>query len=220
MEALGSDRFSYAALNGLDRQLISYIKTTNGFFIEAGANDGFSQSNTYYLERFRNWRGLLIEPIPELYELCRRFRARSIVYNCMLGKRGSDGQSARMYYSDLMSVAENAVGLATTPLEHAKRGTMYFEGDVFDVIVPVRTLDSILTEIQPARIDLLSLDVEGSELDVLDGLDMDMYPPEHILIETRAREMVDVLLKPRYDLLACLSCHDYLYRRRSAWISC
>ena len=38
------------------------------FYIEIGANDGVSQSNTKYLELFYDWRGILIEPIPSVFK--------------------------------------------------------------------------------------------------------------------------------------------------------
>ena len=66
-EVLGSDRYSRPAQRQMDRCLEQYLPYKNGFFIEVGANDGFAQSNTYYFERFLKWRGILIEPIPELY---------------------------------------------------------------------------------------------------------------------------------------------------------
>ena len=48
----------------LDRQLLPHLDKRKGFFIEAGANDGVTQSNTLFFERHRGWRGLLVEPIP------------------------------------------------------------------------------------------------------------------------------------------------------------
>jgi hypothetical protein len=35
---------------------------SNGFFVECGASDGEFLSNTLYMERFKNWTGILIEP--------------------------------------------------------------------------------------------------------------------------------------------------------------
>lgn len=55
-ERCGSDLFSRPALHELDRKLEKFLDFDGGFFVEAGANDGFAQSNTYYFERFRRWR--------------------------------------------------------------------------------------------------------------------------------------------------------------------
>ena len=62
-EAADSDAHSKPALHGMDVKLDTILDKDGGFFIEAGANDGFTQSNTYWLERFRGWHGLLVEPM-------------------------------------------------------------------------------------------------------------------------------------------------------------
>src|SRR5688572_8197056 len=57
-EAVGISRYSWMALNGLDRRLARHLDFDGGVFVEAGANDGVEQSNTYYFEKIRHWRGL------------------------------------------------------------------------------------------------------------------------------------------------------------------
>ena len=44
--------------------LLKYIDFNSGFFIELGGYDGFFHSPTYYLEKFKNWQGILVEPHP------------------------------------------------------------------------------------------------------------------------------------------------------------
>jgi len=51
------------------KNMLKYIDYPNGFFIEAGANDGIAQSYTYELEK-NGWRGILIEPSSEAFENC------------------------------------------------------------------------------------------------------------------------------------------------------
>ncbi len=62
----------------MDRKLQAYLPD-GGFFIEAGAYDGFRQSTTYYLEKFRGWRGLLVEPIPELARAASKERSVPVI---------------------------------------------------------------------------------------------------------------------------------------------
>src|SRR5580765_5035293 len=83
-EIFGSDRWSHLALNSLDHKLKKYLDFENGSFIEAGGNDGLTQSNTYWFERFRGWRGLLIEAVPDQAGLCRQNRPRAEVINAAL----------------------------------------------------------------------------------------------------------------------------------------
>ena len=68
--------------NPLDKKLdILFNHKTNGFYIELGAFDGITQSNSYFFELNRNWSGLLIEPSKNSYELCCKNRPNSIVVN-------------------------------------------------------------------------------------------------------------------------------------------
>ena len=45
-----------------------FYQKRSGFFVEAGAGNGFDKSNTIFLEYERNWRGLLVEPDPILFK--------------------------------------------------------------------------------------------------------------------------------------------------------
>ena len=71
-ERSGSWRLSHPALHEMDRKLDAVIGRDSGFFVEAGGHDGYTQSNTYYLERARGWRGVLVEPMPEMAAEARR----------------------------------------------------------------------------------------------------------------------------------------------------
>jgi hypothetical protein len=73
MERVGARPKRSFGLNELDVKLANHIRFRRGFFVEVGGNDGISQSNTAYLERYLGWRGLLIEPIPELARARDRF---------------------------------------------------------------------------------------------------------------------------------------------------
>ncbi len=69
-EAIGSDIYSRPSLLEIDRKLEHYLNYRNGFFIEVGANNGFNQSNTYYFEKFKGWKGILVEGM-KIFRLCR-----------------------------------------------------------------------------------------------------------------------------------------------------
>jgi hypothetical protein len=67
------------APEALDLKLALHIRFTGGFFVEAPAHDGVHRSATLFFARYRGWRGLLIEPNPELAERCRELRPESVV---------------------------------------------------------------------------------------------------------------------------------------------
>src|SRR5882757_5953209 len=83
-EAFGSDVLSHLAIYDLDRKLKKYLDFEGGTFIEVGGNDGLTQSNTYWFERFRNWRGILVEALPSQARLCRKNRPRADVVHAAL----------------------------------------------------------------------------------------------------------------------------------------
>lgn len=62
----------YFSINEIDIKIEKYLNFDNGFFVELGANDGVNQSNSLYFEKYRNWKGVLVEPIPHNYLLCKK----------------------------------------------------------------------------------------------------------------------------------------------------
>jgi FkbM family methyltransferase len=204
------------SLDELDRKLKPYLDFKNGFFIEAGANDGVTYSNTLYYERYRNWNGLLIEPIPELAKLCKANRPRCIVENCALVSSDYSEREVSMYCCRMMSLVKGAMKSTEADLEHVRKGREVQGVQSYEVKVPARTLTSILEQHGIGKIDFLSLDVEGYELNALKGLDFGRYRPRFMLIEARFREEIDAFLRPNYEPVTTLSHHDVLYCERGA----
>jgi FkbM family methyltransferase len=204
----------YYGLAGLDKQLEPHIDFDNGIFVEAGANDGQTQSNTAYFARHRGWRGLLVEPIPELAARCRAARPESVVENCALVATDADGQSVPMTYCGLMSVVDGGWSDPEAERAHVETGRQIQSLTTYHVDVPGRSLSVLLDKHKMSHIDLLSLDVEGFERQALEGLDLTRHRPRFILVEARFRDEIDDLLLPCYETIAQLSHHDVLYRAK------
>jgi FkbM family methyltransferase len=212
-EGFSSYRFSRTGAHGIDEKLKRHLDLEGGFFVEAGANDGVNFSNTYYLERARGWTGVLVEGIPSLYRACLRHRPRSRVVNCALVPPEAEGELVTMHYSNLQSIVAGAL-----PYEHVEAGLRSQGERTYDVQVPGRTLSSVLDEANPARFDLLVLDVEGYEAQVLRGLDLDRHAPRFALIEVlsdAARMEVEAALGGRYEEVERLTPTDVLFRHRA-----
>lgn len=205
-------------LNGLDSRLEAHLGVTRpGFFVELGANDGYSQSNTWFLEKEFGWRGVLIEPSPAEFIRLQKNRSGANEFFCAacVGFDHAD-EFVRMRYSGLMTVTDGDTDLPDGGEAHTERGERFLPEGIrpFTFAAVARTLQSILDEAKaPQAIDILSLDVEGFELAVLKGVDHARTRFGHLLIESRSPGVIGkYLVSQGYALVDQLSYHDYLYR--------
>ena len=107
------------------------------------------------------------------------------------------------------------------PEEHAKLGVIkpFFKkilnlsaDPVYSFFAPAKALCDLIEMYSVERIDLLSLDVEGNELSVLQGCNLRNQKIKNILVESRNEEQITAYLSQfGYKLIKKLSYHDYLY---------
>ena len=213
-ERRGDDTYSRPAAHDLESRLHRYLPAP-GFFVEAGAYDGYLESNTYYFERFCGWTGVLVEPIPELYRLAKKQRSRSRVVNCALVSPEQAGRPVRMRYAGTMSIVEGARGSQHADAAYLD-SALLFRHDGYEVQAPGRTLTEVLDEVGAPEVDLLSLDLEGFEPQALAGLDLDRHAPRYILVEVQDEERlraVEARLEGHYRQTERMSSKDVLFAR-------
>lgn len=94
-----------------------YLSKSNGFYVDIGANDGRSFSNTYHLEKSQGWRGILVEPIMHVYFRSRQIRDlnRNVFFNCAVVGKDYDKEVVELLYSGLMTVAKKIGGGCLVP---------------------------------------------------------------------------------------------------------
>ena len=209
----------YWGLQDLDKKLIAVIGNEPGFFVELGANDGISQSNTKHLEMFHGWSGVLIEPYPENYRKLSKTRSSSTYFvNAACVSFGFQKSDMELTYSNLMTTPMEGSSDMEDRKSHAQSGQKFLKGDekVSTFSAKARTLNSILDDaVAPQAIDLLSLDVEGGEIEVLSGVDHSKYRFNWILVESRNKKTIsDFLDKLGYAFHSQLTGHDFLFQDR------
>jgi FkbM family methyltransferase len=202
-------------------KLVRLLKTQrNGFFVVCGGNDGFAFDPTYYLEKFLGWRGLIIEPLPDAALECRRNRPDSIVIETALVDHSYQDPTISLYDCNFMSVTSQTNYDINHWVELGKQAQQLV---VTERIVPATTLDHILST-QPTlpAIDLLVIDVEGSEHAILSGITFSTWLPKHILVELHTEDLkqkVFALLAPHYNFVSSVDSADYFFTARSTPLS-
>jgi FkbM family methyltransferase len=207
----------YFSLNDLDRKLERFVDFDGGTIFEAGANNGITQSNSLYLERYRGWRSVLVEPIPQKYFDCVQNRPDALVEWAALVPSDWKDDWVPLTYCNLMTVTRGTPQSKAWEDEHLLRGVQFIPGEqMVDFRARARTISAILNKHRIAHVDVLSLDIEGFELSALGGLDLEQHRPTYLLIEVRDNEAMDSYLDPYYERVENLSHHDVLYRCRRA----
>ena len=207
----------YYGQNQLDKKIETFINFDNGFFVELGANDGINQSNTYYFEKYRGWNGVLIEPIGQKYLECIKNRSNKNKIFCnACVSFNYDKKFVEMTYSDLMTTPNNVESNVKNLSNHLQVGMKYLpEGEKsYNFGCLADTLNNILLKSNaPKKIDFLSLDVEGSEMEVLKGINHKEYRFKYLCIETKEfKKLSDYLLQNDYIFLKKFNWDDYLFK--------
>lgn len=167
----------------LSKYISELLPYEGGYYVEIGANDGRSFSNTYVLEKTRNWSGMLVEPILHKHFESRNYREISrnkFVYGACVSK-DYNHPNVKLYFSNLMTTSDLG-----NSQEWANAGSAFLRDDeqVLPFWSPAIVLSDVFDREGVTRIDFLSIDVEGAELSVLEGIDFDRCRIENILIET------------------------------------
>lgn len=175
---MGGTCAMYYSQFGEDRLLDKLFQgKRQGVCIEVGANNGVDGSTTLYFEEI-GWNCILVEPNPAL---CRAIRARrkAQLFECA---------ASSVSGSAILHVAIGAEqSHAVSALGDERRSAQILKEHGFrtePVEVPLRRLDDILDEAEPAAdIDFISIDVEGHELELLRGFSLDCWRPKVLIVE-------------------------------------
>tara|TARA_B110000879_G_scaffold201590_1_gene276866 strand:+ start:56 stop:742 length:687 start_codon:yes stop_codon:yes gene_type:complete len=190
----------YNANHQLDKKLLKYINYKNGFYIDCGANDGVNQSTTWYFEKYLNWNGILIEPIPNVFNELKKNRSKSnYFYNTALTDFNYNSKTIKFNLNK----------------EDTLTGSIFsnnqFLKNTQTIKVKATTLDQIIKKDKSDKlIDLFSLDVEGYEFEVLNGINFDNIKFKFLLIETEFPEkLINYMSKKNYTFVERLSNYNF-----------
>ncbi len=168
-------RFSH---NGQEEEVIdSYNGSRDGVYIDIGANDGISHSNTYALEKYFNWKGLLIEPLPRL--LKHLINHRNEYNNYFI--------NACVYNKTYMSTFMEVVG-GTGEFSGVADTWPWYENNAHNnsyvkSMIPCFHIQEVLDAYGLTHVDYMSVDAEGADMLILQGIDWSRFTANIVSVE-------------------------------------
>jgi len=161
----------------------------NGFFVEFGATNGKTLSNTWLLEKRFGWTGILAEPARTWHAALAANREVIVEHDCVWSRSGEV-----LKFSEVPNEAElSTISDLSGDDRHAasRRGAKEYE------VTTIAFTELLSKHSAPPLVDFLSIDTEGSELEILSSLDWDRWKFRAIACEhnfTPNREKIANLL--------------------------
>lgn len=169
----------YYSQFGQDRYLNEnfFFNSPRGVFVDIGAHDGISGSNTMFFETL-GWDGICFEPIPAVFSHLKANR------RCTLKQLALSDKIGTAYFKSIKGHSEMLSGLIDqySP-EHLTRIDREFHEHVQEEeIIQVET-STFNKEIQAYDIDILSIDVEGAEATIIKSINFENYNIKFMIVE-------------------------------------
>jgi FkbM family methyltransferase len=182
-----NNNLEYFSQLGQDRFIDEYYnKKENGIFLDIGAHDGKTLSNTYFLEKMRNWKGICVEAQPVLFEDLNKNR-NSINLNCAISNHNGE-----IEFTFVDGYANMLSGISDDYNDtHRNRILSEVErhgGCINKIIVKSRKLQDVLDEYGIYDIDFCSIDTEGSEFRIVQSIDFTKTNIKVFIIENNYQD--------------------------------
>lgn len=214
------ENLKYYGQDGEDREIERYFPDGYiGGCIDVGSTDGVHINNTKYFEE-RGWYCMCFEPNPSYFYQCENNRKNALMY--AISDFNGDDVDFNVVNLDGTGIEEAITSLRISDIlinDHIKRG---FNPKIKVIKSKVRTLDFCIENYYKYdKIDFVSIDTEGTELDVLKGFDINKYQPKLFIIENNDRivgkgkdgSIEDYLLKFDYVKDKMVGVNDFYVKK-------
>lgn len=195
-------RYPYCSQVGQDRYLNEYIfkDKKDGFFVDIGAHDGYTLSNSYFFEDKRNWDGICIEPLPDIFEQLAKKRKCKCINAAVSQIKG-----------EVEFLIDNKFDMLSCIYSEKDKDKVE-NGEAKIIKVPSIPLNEILNDINHP-IDFISIDTEGYELDVLKSIDLERFDVTAFTIEnnSKASHLRDYLIPRGYKYVTTIGDLDEIF---------
>ena len=193
-----------------------FKKKSNGVFVDIGAHDGVTFSNSLFFEKERNWKGICVEPIPEIFAKLNEVRDCVKINGCISEKTGIENfLRVRGEFVDTEMLSGLVNNYDPRHLERIDREINQYGGSKEEIEVTCYNINKILQENQFNPIDFFTIDTEGNEMSILKTIDFDAFDIDILLVENnyQTEEMNQFMTSKGYKRIKKIG-HDEVYRKK------
>ena len=191
-----------------------FRKKRSGFFVDVGAEDGISLSNTYFFEKYRGWKGVCIEPRKETFQTLSKNR------NCILENIGLSDKTGTETFIQIEGAGAMLSGIENDyPELHKNRISREHASDLKKkIVINCDTLNNVLAKHGISRVDFLSIDTEGSEEKILKATDFTKIYVETLTVENNYNtDSLKKLMRSKgFIFVRSLGCDEVYLNRKNA----
>lgn len=195
-----------------EEQIISdYFKDFVGTFLDLGANDGVTLSNTYPLV-LSGWLGVLVEASPQAYKKLEQNYSDitgSILMNVAIGTKNKKVT----FYESGPHFGDGDIGLLSTTRQEDK--ARWVKETFTEIEVPQIDFKTLLKRSFYKGFNFISMDIEGMELEVLPQMDLNKLGCKMICVEYNGKdqEKYDEIIIPQWYKLIHKNLENLIYAK-------
>lgn len=187
-----------------------------GVFVDIGAHDGITFSNSYFFEKELCWEGLCIEPIPEVFDQLKNNRSCNCICGCVTDFEGNgDFLRVKSPYVNTEMLSGLLQKYDPRHLERVKLEIEKYGGNYETIEVKCYLINNLLNQFGYMHVDFLSIDTEGGEFEILTTIDFTQITIDVITVEDNYNdERFKVFLEPKGYILVGRKDWDLLFVRK------
>jgi FkbM family methyltransferase len=158
---------------------------TGGTFIDIGAHDGVTFSNSHFFEAVRNWRGACIEPNPSVFKRLVLNRPQTRALDCCVSDIPGSAEFLKLTgYAEMLSGMAGKYDPAHK--ERIAKELKQYGGSSESITVAARTFGDIAAEMGYSEVTYVSIDTEGGETDILKSIDFSRIRVHALTVESNS----------------------------------
>jgi FkbM family methyltransferase len=183
----------------------------NGIFVDIGAHDGVTLSNTCFFEKSMGWTGICVEPIPEVYNRLKANRNCLCIQGCIFDDLENVPFLMITGWAEMLSgIVEN---YDPQHVERIQREINSNGGHSEVINVKCYNLTQLLLDNHIQHVDYLSIDTEGGEFNILRSIDFNRVDIDVIEVENNYQEPFQEFLEPFGYKKVCVLGPDEIYEK-------